>query len=288
LKWFRPDSGSGFFEAVGPDNNLRTFLGPLGTQTGRNAPPAKRFPFAMSSWIRSIIRPNKGEIIVAKDWGSQEVAIAAVLSGDLAMQQAYISGDPYCYLGQQAGAIPMDANKKWVKSPIAIIWNHLHLTPEGIENFKLTADLEASIKAESPQVWDQYLAYKGHSHQRGLFKACLSGDTWVLSKQRGYIQLQNVTKYDLLWNGFNYITHDGLEMKGVREVINIMGVRCTPDHLWRTEDGEWVKAGSINKSEGCEDRSIHINDLCRPQQPRASWRQVWGLVRSKLRGKIRR
>jgi hypothetical protein len=36
---------------------------------------------------------------------------AAVLSGDIAMQEAYLSGDPYLRFGQQAGAIPPDGTK---------------------------------------------------------------------------------------------------------------------------------------------------------------------------------
>jgi DNA polymerase I-like protein with 3'-5' exonuclease and polymerase domains len=45
------------------------------------------------------------------DWSQQEFGIAAALSGDTAMQEAYRSGDPYLTFGKQAGAIPADATK---------------------------------------------------------------------------------------------------------------------------------------------------------------------------------
>jgi DNA polymerase I len=35
-----------------------------------------------------------------------------VLSGDLAMQAAYRSGDPYLAFAKQAGAVPSDATKR--------------------------------------------------------------------------------------------------------------------------------------------------------------------------------
>jgi len=46
------------------------------------------------------------------DWSAQEIAIAAKLSGDLNMQDAYLSGDPYLWLGKAGGIIPAVATKK--------------------------------------------------------------------------------------------------------------------------------------------------------------------------------
>jgi hypothetical protein len=46
------------------------------------------------------------------DWRSQEFAIAAALSGDRRMQEAYRTGDPYLAFAKQAGAVPDDATKR--------------------------------------------------------------------------------------------------------------------------------------------------------------------------------
>ena len=40
------------------------------------------------------------------DREQQEFAIAASLSGDAAMQAAYLTGDPYLAFAKQAGAVP--------------------------------------------------------------------------------------------------------------------------------------------------------------------------------------
>jgi DNA polymerase I-like protein with 3'-5' exonuclease and polymerase domains len=45
------------------------------------------------------------------DFEQQEFGIAAALSGDAAMAEAYRSGDPYLAFGKQAGAIPADGTK---------------------------------------------------------------------------------------------------------------------------------------------------------------------------------
>ena len=59
----------------------------------------------------SLIRPEPGYGLAYVDWSQQEFGIAAALSGDAAMQAAYLSGDPYLAFGKQAGKIPPDGTK---------------------------------------------------------------------------------------------------------------------------------------------------------------------------------
>src|SRR5262249_19837255 len=57
------------------------------------------------------IKPEAGRAVAYVDWEQQEVGIAAALSGDPAMMEAYRSGDPYLAFAKQAGALPTDAPK---------------------------------------------------------------------------------------------------------------------------------------------------------------------------------
>jgi hypothetical protein len=50
------------------------------------------------------------------DFEQQEFGAAGALSGDLAMQQAYLSGDAYLAFAKQAGAAPSDATKETHKA----------------------------------------------------------------------------------------------------------------------------------------------------------------------------
>ncbi len=109
LKWFK-DTGK-FFDRVGKDGHVRPYYGIFGTQTGRNAAKATTFPLAMSSWIRSIVRPSAGISIIGSDFSQQEVYVAAVLSQDDALLAAYNSGDVYLAFAKQAGLAPHDATK---------------------------------------------------------------------------------------------------------------------------------------------------------------------------------
>jgi hypothetical protein len=98
--------------AVGADGRNRCLLSAFGARTGRNAPSNSRFIFGPSTWLRGLIRPEPGRAVAYVDWEQQEFGIAAALSGDAAMQDAYRSGDPYLAFAIQAGAVPPDATKQ--------------------------------------------------------------------------------------------------------------------------------------------------------------------------------
>ena len=106
INFVKDPSKSGQY--IGDDGHIRPYFGPFGTQTGRNAAKATSFPPAMANWLRCIMRPHKGQTIIGIDYGSQEFAIGASLSGDKNMIEAYQSGDPYLYFAKKAKAVPMD------------------------------------------------------------------------------------------------------------------------------------------------------------------------------------
>jgi hypothetical protein len=98
--------------AVGTDGRNRVLLSAFGGRTSRNQPSNSRFIFGPSVWLRCLIRPGPGRAVSYVDWCQQELAVAAVLSGDAAMQDAYVSGDFYLSFAKMAGAVPADATKE--------------------------------------------------------------------------------------------------------------------------------------------------------------------------------
>ncbi len=97
---------------VAPDGRNRCLLSAFRSRTGRNQPGSSAFIFGPSAWLRSLIRPGPSRAVAYCDWSAQELAIAAALSGDRVMQDAYRSGDPYLFLARKAGAVPPDATKE--------------------------------------------------------------------------------------------------------------------------------------------------------------------------------
>ncbi|MBX7075615.1 MAG: hypothetical protein K1X71_20940, partial [Pirellulales bacterium] len=98
--------------AVGADGRNRCLLSAFASRTGRNQPSNARFIFGPSVWLRGLIQPAPGRAVAYLDWCQQEFGIAAALSGDARMADAYSSGDPYLAFAKQAGAVPADATKQ--------------------------------------------------------------------------------------------------------------------------------------------------------------------------------
>ena len=98
--------------AIGPDDRNRVLLSPFGASSGRNTPSNNKFIFGPSVWLRGLVKPPAGRALAYVDWKSQEVAIAAKLSGDPALLEAVQSGDPYLTFAKMAGLVPPDATKR--------------------------------------------------------------------------------------------------------------------------------------------------------------------------------
>lgn len=98
--------------AVGHDGRNRTLLSAFRARTGRNQPSNTRSIFGPAVWLRGLIQARPGHGVAYIDWAQQEFGIAAALSGDPKMMEAYCSGEPYLAFAKQAGAAPPDATKE--------------------------------------------------------------------------------------------------------------------------------------------------------------------------------
>jgi hypothetical protein len=90
---------------VGSDGRNRTLLGAYGTKTGRNAPSNSRYVFGPAKWLRFLIAPPPGQVLIHRDYCQQEVRIAAIISGDKELLAACESGDVYLGIATQLGFV---------------------------------------------------------------------------------------------------------------------------------------------------------------------------------------
>lgn len=70
-------------------------------------------------------------------------------------------------------------------------------------------------------------------------RACLTGDTVIMVFRDGevtHISLENLQPDDLVWDGEEFVEHEGLIDQGVREVISYQGLTGTKDHRVFVED----------------------------------------------------
>ena len=98
--------------AVGADGCNRCSLFPFRSKTSRNQPSNSKYIFGPGTWLRSLIKPPPGWGIAYLDWVQQEFGIAAALSGDPNMINAYRTGDSYLAFAKLAHAAPENATKE--------------------------------------------------------------------------------------------------------------------------------------------------------------------------------
>ena len=72
----------------------------------------------------------------------------------------------------------------------------------------------------------------GHLRQKGKIAelACIAENQLVLTDV-GLVPIQDVTTEMKVWDGENWVCHDGVVYRGEREVITYEGLTATPDHL---------------------------------------------------------
>jgi DNA polymerase I-like protein with 3'-5' exonuclease and polymerase domains len=72
---------------------------------------------------------------------------------------------------------------------------------------------------------------------------CLAEGTLVLT-DRGWVAIEAVTTDDRLWDGEEWVCHQGLVKKGIKETLSLCGLWLTPDHkvLCGTQ---WLEAQSV-------------------------------------------
>jgi DNA polymerase I len=137
---------------IGADGRNRFWLNPFGTKTGRNNPSTNRALFGLPHTMRSFMKPAPGMALAQIDYGSQEIGIAAFYSGDPALIEDYLSGDPYRRFAKDALGIlnPTEQQRQVYK---AVVLGRIY----GKGVVSLARDLGIS-RAQAQRIMDQMAA----------------------------------------------------------------------------------------------------------------------------------
>lgn len=98
---------------------------------------------------------------------------------------------------------------------------------------------------------------------------CVTGDGKVISKSRGIIYIKDVQITDELWDGQEFVKHDGLICKGERDVQFNEGVWATGNHKFMGESEEWTPHSENRR----------YKQFALPEQY-TNWSTVWNVFRS--------
>ena len=160
--------------AVGRDSRNRTILSPFAAKTGRNQPSTTKFVFGPAKWVRGLIKPAEGMALAYCDWSSQEIAIAAALSGDELLWDAYHTGDPYLAFAIAAGLAPPDATKQTHKAirnrcKAVVLGTNYGMSAYGVAQAAKIHELEAkALLQKHRETYRKFWAWAENNKDRGL------------------------------------------------------------------------------------------------------------------------
>jgi DNA polymerase I-like protein with 3'-5' exonuclease and polymerase domains len=108
---------------------------------------------------------------------------------------------------------------------------------------------------------------KADKVERFVGKTCIAEGTLVLSRQ-GWKPIESVTTSDLLWDGEEWVCHQGLLNNGIKPTLNLCGAWLTPDHqVW--SGTQWLEAQSAVADEDTLYQVLDIGAENLPSQ--ATW-----------------
>ena len=108
------------------------------------------------------------------DWSSQEIAIAAALSGDELLWDAYHTGDPYLAFAIAAGLAPPDATKQTHKAirnrcKAVVLGTNYGMSAYGVAQAAKIHELEAkALLQKHRETYRKFWAWAENNKDRGL------------------------------------------------------------------------------------------------------------------------
>ena len=108
----------------------------------------------------------------------------------------------------------------------------------------LGIDKEAIAKGLDIDTWNYVLTQgewaaldpKKKKYARTKAKPCIAEGSLVLTNH-GLKEIEKVKLHDLVWDGVEWVQHEGVVYKGYKQVISVQGLLATPDHTVYLEDG---------------------------------------------------
>ena len=103
---------------------------------------------------------------------------------------------------------------------------------------------------DSTKKWNRIETFGGK-----LVENCLAEGTSVLT-DCGLVPIESISENMKVWDGKEWVSHNGLIYQGRRLVLNVGGIRMTPEHKILTKGG-WIESG---KAKGLDWADVPLPD----------------------------
>jgi DNA polymerase len=215
-------------ECRGPDDRIRGTMQYHGAQTGRFAGRL----IQIQNFPRGIVKGEEVERLISlvknKDMESlyrEEIPLGDILSSLLRAAIIPSEGKRFIicdYAAIEARGLAWLAREQWL-----------------IDAFSQGKDVYVEMAANNIyRIPAEEVTKDQRFYGKTSILGCFAEDTEVLTDS-GWKRIVDVTSDDLVWDGEEWVSHDGVIDQGRKVVLERYGVRATPGHKVLV-DGQWV------------------------------------------------
>ena len=261
---------SKMLDAVNKDDRLRGILQFYGAnRAGR--------------WTGKLVQVHN----LAKNYMTDlDIARALAVDGDFDLMQALYGETSFIFSELVRTAFIPSEGHKFVVSDFSAIEARVVAWVAGeqwvLDAFREGKDIYCETASMMYHVPVEKHGQNAHLRQKGKIAvlACIAKGTPVLTDQ-GLVPIENVTTDMRVWDGVDWVRHDGVIYKGKRRCISYGGLEATEDHIvWAEVDGKYqpVQFGDAARSG---------SRLLKPDTSRANvWLGKDNITRAKIHEKM--
>jgi hypothetical protein len=221
--------------------------------------------------VRSCFKALDGQLLVESDLKTAEMFALGYISGDRDLLRILEEPDPewavlkpgrcgpytrVCYSSTEMTGIPFaKQNQDYIMS----VWKNgefvgkvteddLERNPDGSVKHR-SYDIHWSVVERTYERPREEMVEKIHRNAGKVLNFCVAGDALVETRDRGAVAMKSITLDDWLWDGVEWVQHEGVIYTGRKEVVFYQGLWATKEHeVWTVEQGKVHLGEAIEQS----------------------------------------
>jgi hypothetical protein len=86
--------------------------------------------------------------------------------------------------------------------------------------------------------------------------ACLVATTEVLTEKKGWVRIIDVDRGDRVYDGVEFVSHDGCHFSGNKPVVDVFGIKMTENHKILI-DNKWIEAKDVQDIKNARKKALY-------------------------------
>jgi len=243
--------------------------------------------------IRSCINSPHNYVLCESDYKTAEMHGLGVISGDEDLIRILQDPDPewaelkdpkkfgveyvrVCYSDPSETGIPLHKqNPEYVMAAWKdgkflgkVSEDDLARNPDGTVKHR-GYDIHWSVVERTYERPREEMINKVHRNAGKVLNFCVDGDSMVLTRDRGSVAICDIKVDDLVWDGVEWVRHEGVIYSGRKKIIEYQGLRAT-----RLHDVWTVERGKVKFEEACAESLTLVRTASEGQSVAVAWSEA--------------